>query len=286
VSRNDFSAQSDCSNTVYGLFRDEQQAELAIEQLHAAGISKKQIGVAVGGEKRSGIASRMQSLFDANERDEFEGRDATDTLSTMCVSPSEADACARALRSGAVLVSAHVDGGNRSRVESILHSGSSQPSAFFQESGSNVGISGRTGEGSVPSDIETSRIQLLGQTLRVHKERVQRGEVRLGKQVVSERQTVEVPVIHEEVIISRHAPTGSEPVNGRIGESQEVRVPVSEERVRVEKRPVVREEVAVEKRANQRIEQVSEDVQHEELRVDQTGDVNVTDDRNTKRRAS
>jgi uncharacterized protein (TIGR02271 family) len=125
------------------------------------------------------------------------------------------------------------------------------------------------------------RIQLRGEMLRAYKERVQRGEVRLRKDVVTENQTVEVPVTREELVIERVAGSGS-PAAGEIGSDQEIRVPLSEERARVEKQPVVTEEVRVGKRAVQNTEQVADSVRHEELRVEKEGDIDI--DPQTKRK--
>jgi uncharacterized protein (TIGR02271 family) len=132
---------------------------------------------------------------------------------------------------------------------------------------------GRTGTSAGEQDY---RIQLRGEVLRTFRERVQRGEVRLRKEVVTENKTVQVPVSREELVIERTAASGHSPANaGEIGTDQEIRVPLSEERARVEKQPVVNEEVRVGKRAVQNTENVSEDVRHEELRVDKEGDVEV-----------
>ena len=116
------------------------------------------------------------------------------------------------------------------------------------------------------------RIQLRGEMLRTHKERVQRGEVRLRKEVITENETVQVPVTREELVVERTAGSG-QPVSGEIGRDQEIRVPLSEERVRVEKQPVVNEEVRVGKRQVQTRQQVSDKVRHEELRIDKEGEV-------------
>ena len=119
------------------------------------------------------------------------------------------------------------------------------------------------------------RLQLRGELLRTHKERVQRGEVRLRKEVVTENQTINVPVTREELVIERTRPTGEARATGEIGTDQEIRVPLSEERVNVEKKPIVNEEVRVGKRQVQDTRNVSDKVRHEELRVDKEGDVNV-----------
>jgi uncharacterized protein (TIGR02271 family) len=114
---------------------------------------------------------------------------------------------------------------------------------------------------------EQNRIQLLGEVLRVHKERVTRGEVRLRKEVITETQTVQVPVTREELVVERRPPDRATPASGSIGES-EVRIPLTEERASVDKSTVVREEVAVGKKPVQEVRDVSGEVRREELVVE------------------
>ena len=52
------------------------------------------------------------------------------------------------------------------------------------------------------------RVQLFGEVLRVHKERINRGEVRVRKDVITENQTIEVPVMREELVLERVAVPG------------------------------------------------------------------------------
>jgi uncharacterized protein (TIGR02271 family) len=123
-----------------------------------------------------------------------------------------------------------------------------------------------------PVDAETravDRVQLFGEVLRVHKERINQREVRVRKDVITENQTIEVPVMREELVLERVSVSGNTPASSaNIGGSQEIRVPLSEEKVRLEKEPVVREEVNVGKREVADVEKVSADVRREELRVD------------------
>lgn len=113
------------------------------------------------------------------------------------------------------------------------------------------------------------RVQLFGEVLRVHKERIRRGEARLRKNVVMENQTVEVPVTHEELVLERVAvPKDTPAPSADIGESTEIRIPLSGESVRVDKQPVVREEVVVGKREVTKVETVGDNVRREELRID------------------
>ncbi len=118
-------------------------------------------------------------------------------------------------------------------------------------------------------ELAGDRVQLFGEVLRVHKERISRGEVRVRKDVVTENQTIEVPVTREELVLERVAVSPNTPASSaNIGRSQEIRVPLSEDSVRVEKQPVVREEVIVGKREVSDVARVGDEVRHEELRVD------------------
>jgi uncharacterized protein (TIGR02271 family) len=116
-------------------------------------------------------------------------------------------------------------------------------------------------------------VELREEELRAEKERVQAGEVRLRKEVVSEQRTIEVPVTREEVVVERRPAARGQEARGSIDEGEEIRIPVMEEEVRVEKTPVVREEVTLKKREVHDTERVSDTVRREEARIEETGDV-------------
>jgi len=122
-------------------------------------------------------------------------------------------------------------------------------------------------------DAYERTIQLREERLKVDKAPVQTGEVRVGKRVVSERKTIDVPVEREEVVIERR-PASGRAAEGDIRE-EEIVVPVRGERVRVTKQPVVTEEVSVGKRKVRDTKHVSATVRKEELAVDEEGDVKV-----------
>lgn len=132
---------------------------------------------------------------------------------------------------------------------------------------------------STASDaLPTQRMQLYGEVLRIHRDRVERGEVRLRKETVTETQTVRVPVTREELVLERVPAEGEQVAPGaEIGQEAEIRIPLSEERVLVEKEPVLREEVRVGKREVTNVESHDETLRRDELRVD---------DDTQKRRAS
>ena len=101
------------------------------------------------------------------------------------------------------------------------------------------------------------------------------GEVRVRKEVVTEHRTLEVVVQREEIVIERHAPNGAPVLDFDIGPGEEIRIPVREEQIFVEKRPVVKEEVTVGKRVVQDTERVGGEVRKEEVRVEREGDVDI-----------
>ncbi|WP_162601532.1 YsnF/AvaK domain-containing protein [Occallatibacter savannae] len=112
-----------------------------------------------------------------------------------------------------------------------------------------------------------SNVQLLGEVLRVHKDRVNRGEVRIRKEVVTENQNIQVPVQREELVVERRPVTDGRPATGTLGE-EEIRVPLSEERATLDKSTVVREEVNVSKKPVEEVRDLTGEVRHEELVVD------------------
>jgi uncharacterized protein (TIGR02271 family) len=120
------------------------------------------------------------------------------------------------------------------------------------------------------------RMKLREERLNVNKQRVSAGEVGVHKEVVTERKTIEVPVEREEVVITRHATAQPGRDAGPI-RNEEIRVPVSEERVNVSKDTVVTGEVDVSKRKVNETRTVSDDVKKEEVRVDKSGNARVDD---------
>lgn len=122
---------------------------------------------------------------------------------------------------------------------------------------------------------ESRAVPIREEQLQANKERVQTGEVRIGKEIVTEEKTINVPVQREEVVIERRnfAPQDADAEIG--ADSETIRVPVSEEQVNVEKRPVVTGEVRVGKQTFQENQQVSDTIRREEPRLEREGDINV-----------
>jgi uncharacterized protein (TIGR02271 family) len=129
------------------------------------------------------------------------------------------------------------------------------------------------------------RMELREEELRARKTQTEAGRVQLGKEIVEEERTIDVPVTREEVFIERH-PVDRHPADAPIeaSETETIRVPVHEEQVEVEKQPVVYEEVGIGKRRTQETQQVSDTVRREELRTNQQGDVDIRENRENRDR--
>jgi len=117
-------------------------------------------------------------------------------------------------------------------------------------------------------------IQLKEEQLKVDKQTVKQGDVRVRKEVHTEHKEFTVPVEREEVVIERRPANGRKAGSAEI-HSEEIRIPVSEERVKVSKETVVHEEVSVGKRKVHGTKTVSGDVQKEELVVESNGEAKV-----------
>jgi uncharacterized protein (TIGR02271 family) len=127
---------------------------------------------------------------------------------------------------------------------------------------------------------EADTFQVKEERLRADKRPVETGAVTVRKEVHTETKTLEVPVQREEVVIERTPVHGRAATEGAavgdIREGQQIRIPVREEQVSVGKETVVVEEVNVGKRTVQDTERVSGQVRKEEVKVEKTGDVDVT----------
>lgn len=303
---------NDRSN-IAGLFNNCTSAEQAIADLKVAGFAENQIGVARAEEEsvrsttsmtsgaqiaeqhhERGMWDKVKSAFTGQKEDDTRdrnairednttttgsaypdenyayGEDMPQHLSSAGLSESESRYFSSRLRHGGCLVNVNTAGGRTTEAIAIL-----------ERNGADIGSSAstfRTQGEEIESDMSNKgeqRIQLLGEMLRVHKDRVASGEVRMRKEVVTENRTLQVPVTREELVIERTNVSGDAPAGASIGDNPEIRVPLSEEQIRVHKQSVVTGEVRVGKRQVTETRNISDTVRHEEIKVEKEGDVSM-----------
>ena len=296
--------------TVVGLFQDQPSAEAAINRLTAAGFREDQIGVAVKDRERQdaltestgtqaaedatkgavgggvvggviGLLAGVGALAIPGVGPIIAGGALASTLAGagigaaaggllgalvgMGVPEEEAKHFERGFKEGGILVT--VQAGDRAELARQA----------LSEGGADLGPSyaatGRVSESQTLTEGD-ERMELREEELDVDTRQVQAGEVRVRKEVHTEQRSIEVPVTREEVVIERHPVAGREASSQSIGED-EVRIPLMEEEVDVQKRAVVREEISVGKRKVQDTETVSDTVRREEARIESQGDVGI-----------
>jgi uncharacterized protein (TIGR02271 family) len=123
------------------------------------------------------------------------------------------------------------------------------------------------------------RVPVYEEDISAHTRDVERGAVRIEKELVTEERTITVPVTEERVRVSRVDANDPGAVGADAFEEGVIEVPVRGQEVDVEKTARKAGEVIVEKEAETRTERVGGTVRREEVHVDdQTVDAGYTDD--------
>lgn len=123
-----------------------------------------------------------------------------------------------------------------------------------------------------PADPNVSQpisVPIVHEHLVVETERVETGRVRIAKQVREEVQTVEVPVVQDEVDVERvalHRPLDAMPSVRQEGDT--LVIPVVREELVVEKRLVLVEEIRVTRKRTERSQSQDVTLRREELVVE------------------
>ncbi len=122
--------------------------------------------------------------------------------------------------------------------------------------------------GREPGDENELRVQRVEEELRAGVRERETGGMRVRKRVRTDRERLAVPKKREKVHVDRvPVEEGREASEPEIRDD-EIRVPVIEEEIVVEKRPVVREEIRIRKEIVEDEEVVEEDVRKEEVDID------------------
>ncbi|MGH3148206.1 MAG: YsnF/AvaK domain-containing protein, partial [Rubrobacter sp.] len=145
-----------------------------------------------------------------------------------------------------------------------MRMGDTESGEFRGHAPDNEGVAQR--QGSDLEDEDELRVQRSEEELRVGTREREAGRVNVRKRVRTDRERIEVPTRREEVSLERV------PVEGGASEAQigdeEVRVPVVEDEVVVQKKPVIKEEIRVRKDVVEDTEIIEEDVRREEIDVE------------------
>ena len=120
------------------------------------------------------------------------------------------------------------------------------------------------------ADADQARLTRSEEELHIGKREVSRGEARIGKHVETERVSEPVTRRREEVVIERRPVEAGARADASLTDD-EIRIPLTEEEVVVEKRPVVKEELVVGKRVVEERDVVETEMRREEFDIDAPG---------------
>ena len=128
------------------------------------------------------------------------------------------------------------------------------------------------------TDTERDRATLTRaeEELRIGKRETSRGEARIVKHVETEHVSEPVTRRREELVVERRPVEAGARADATISD-EEIRIPLMEEELIVEKRPVVKEELVVGKRVVEDREVVEADVRREEFEIDEDVDIHSRD---------
>lgn len=274
MTRNDDSVKTKPTSQqiVVGCFHRAGDARRAIEALHSHSFAPDQIGAAF---REAELAQRSAEIAGSSEHDSAtwfrqlrhtydHGRETDEapakrpagefesSLSRLRIPPERARRLAQDLAPCEAIVT--VNAGSRSHeAESLL-----------EQNGAVIEHEQNLQPAAAPEIPD--HIQLFEEELHVHKDKVSSGDVRVRKEFLTQMETVQVPVTREHLVVEHTDDTG------RVDPKDAIRVPLNEERVRVDKDTVLRGEYKVGKREITQNESISGEVRKERLLIDEDGE--------------
>jgi len=118
---------------------------------------------------------------------------------------------------------------------------------------------------------ETINVPVMEEELSAVRHQVDRGSVRIAKDVVEEQQSIDVPVSEERVTMQRRTVDRAATAADMAFSEDSIEIPVRGEEVVVDKRARVTEEIEIGKENVERMERVTDSVRREEVRIDDSG---------------
>jgi uncharacterized protein (TIGR02271 family) len=303
---------STAQRLVVAVFDDSDMAERAINDLRNTGFSNDEI-LFSSRQKRGGFFDNLKSWITGEETASI--GDVAKNLKDMGVPDDAANYYAREREAGHPIVAVSSPGHEQNAINVLNRNGGhshdiapshrtadmqpgdrpsaagmgpgGMPSTAYDQPSRTAGYPPTEGyrhpDAPMPQrersiDAGEARIPLREEQLNVEKQRVEKGEVRIHKEVVTEQQRIDVPVSHEEVVIEHLPASEARAADTPIGQSETIRIPVSEEQVNVTKQTVETGEIDVKKRDVQGEQRVTGTVRREEPRIEKSGDVNIRRD--------
>jgi uncharacterized protein (TIGR02271 family) len=145
------------------------------------------------------------------------------------------------------------------------------------DTGLTAGAAGMAGTADTHRRVDEgeARVTLSEEQLAVGKREVESGRVEIDKRVETRHVTESVPVMREEVTVERRPVTDAMAAGTTRIEGDEIRIPLHEEEVVMQKRVVPREELVVKKHQVVEEQPVEADLRRERLEVHEEGQAHL-----------
>lgn len=217
--------QSNNSSEICAFFKNRSDALAAISDLKDAGFTSDQIGLAMADDpsltsadplKTEGVGHPVDTVRASASRGKTEDRSAWDKIKDFFtgehetyigdeqahestygnISSERARYYNSGIAAGGAVLTVSAPATRLTEAREILedHDADVRTSGFEETSWEGS-------SGSTMGAANERRIQLRGEMLRAVKQRVEKGEIRLRKDIITENQTISVPVTREEVIV-------------------------------------------------------------------------------------
>ncbi|MGM0948066.1 MAG: YsnF/AvaK domain-containing protein [Bacillota bacterium] len=266
--------------SIVGVYETPQETIAAIEGLITKGFDSDDISVVTSRRDTDYLESRtgteVNQAVDAHEdesesffdklKDYFTMDDTaahSKTLSDLDITTGEIENYQEDLDDGKLLVAVDTD----AEVNPPIDNGNALSGGFSS-----------TNDMADYTTKEEKTMPLREEQLKVDKEDVQTGEVEIGKEVKTEQRDMDIPVRRDEIYVERRPVDENTADASPVNDSEEIRVPIVEEKLEVTKKPVVTDKVVVGKRTVEENEHISETVKKEEPRLNKEGKVDGLDD--------
>ncbi|MCH4825303.1 MAG: DUF2382 domain-containing protein [Planococcus sp. (in: firmicutes)] len=257
-------------NKLIGLFDAQAKVLIQVGQLKAAGYEEEELYlVSKHDEQIDLLITHTAVHIDTQDRDNFKGKlisflagdDITkDAFNRMGLDEEETDYYFQQVELGKLL----------------LYTSSQPVSAIHSET--DLQMEPRV-------DTEEQSLALHEERLSAEKNKTQTGEVQVHKQMIEEDKEIQVPVEREEVVVERKTvPAATTDYDestltpAQVYEKGDaIHIPLTEERLEIGKKQVVREEIVIGKRKVKDVQVVNETVRREVADVEESGVVNHVD---------
>ncbi|ANU09711.1 hypothetical protein A1A1_15788 [Planococcus antarcticus DSM 14505] len=261
-------------NKLIGLFDAQAQVLIKVGELKAAGYEEEELYLVSNHDEQIHLLIDHTAVHvDTQDRDNFKGKviaflageDITkDAFNRMGLHTEETDHYFRQVENGKLLLYTNSEPASAPQPEAALR----------PDRESDLPTAG--------SDTEEQHLALHEEQLSIDKEKVQTGKIQVQKQLVEEDREIQVPVEREEIVIDRR-PLSAEMDTEKdeqvltpkqaYEKGDAIYIPLSEERLDIGKKKVIREEIVIGKRKVKDVQVINETVRREVADVEETGDV-------------